>query len=77
MYLSGSMCRVCYLCMICCRYGISWLSPVRWYAVYAVYACIAVYHAVGLAAYDIYEEVDFDKWLQERLLNEFTNTHPK
>ncbi|XP_043213718.1 importin-11-like isoform X1 [Amphibalanus amphitrite] len=36
----------------------------------------AVYSAVGMAAWDLYDEVDFDGWLQSGLLQELTIREP-
>ena len=36
-----------------------------------------VYNAVGLAAYDIYDDVDFDSWLSNKLVNELKISHSK
>lgn len=36
-----------------------------------------MYNAFGLAAYDLYDDVDFDSWLQNHLVNELSTSHPK
>ncbi|KAK3740103.1 hypothetical protein QZH41_012340 [Actinostola sp. cb2023] len=37
----------------------------------------AVYTAAGLASYDLFGEVDFDKWFSERLVREMHTTSPR
>ena len=37
----------------------------------------AVYTAVGLASYDLFDQVDFDSWFSSYLLGELKNPHPK
>ena len=34
----------------------------------------AVYHAVGLAAYELYDEIDYDKWYSTHLIRELEIT---
>jgi len=33
-----------------------------------------VYHAVGLAAYELYDEIDYDKWYSTHLIRELEIT---
>ncbi|KAL5005534.1 hypothetical protein ScPMuIL_018990 [Solemya velum] len=35
----------------------------------------AVYNAVGLAAFDLFDEINFDEWFSTHLLNELRNKH--
>lgn len=35
----------------------------------------AVYNAVGLAAYELFDNVDFDQWFKNQLLGELQVTH--
>ena len=37
----------------------------------------AVYTAVGLASYDLFDQVDFDSWFSSYLLSELKIQHPK
>ena len=37
----------------------------------------AVYNAMGLAAFELFDEVDFDQWLTSHLLSELQNKHPR
>ncbi|XP_071964409.1 importin-11-like isoform X2 [Antedon mediterranea] len=37
----------------------------------------AVYNAVGLSAFELYDEVDFDQWFCNQLLKELQNKHPR
>lgn len=38
---------------------------------------VVVYNAFGLAAYDIYDDVDFDGWLHRHLIKELGVNVPK
>lgn len=35
----------------------------------------AVYNAVGLAAYELFDNVDFDQWFKNQLLGELQVSH--
>ena len=37
----------------------------------------AVYHAVGLAAYELYDEIDYDQWYSTQLIRELEITDQK
>ena len=37
----------------------------------------AVYNAVGLAAFDLFDDVNFDEWFTTRLIQELQNKHTK
>jgi len=36
----------------------------------------AVYNACGLASYHLFDEVDFDQWFVNQLVNELNNSSP-
>ncbi len=37
----------------------------------------AVYNAMGLAAFELFDEVNFDQWFTNHLLGELNNKHPR
>lgn len=42
---------------------------------YCVVGLSAVYNAVGLAAYELFDNVDFDQWFKNQLLGELQVSH--
>lgn len=42
-----------------------------------IFLMISVYNAVGLSAFDLFDDVDFDKWFSSQLLQELNIKHQK
>lgn len=40
-----------------------------------VFFCSVVYNAMGLAAYELFDNVDFDQWFKNQLLGELQVNH--
>ena len=38
---------------------------------------LLVYNAVGLASFDLFDEIDFDDWFQKKLVLELKISHTK
>ncbi len=45
--------------------------------IFQVNFMFSVYNAVGLASFDLYDDIEFNQWLTSHLLQELQNKHTK